>query len=208
MFKLVVRHCLRQYQVEIEIDRERCNLIGPEGLIIHPIVWPAGLHPGCTVDIVLWCDQEPQPQPQPQEQGDAALREDLGRREVDAHDRERDARDRERDARERERDARDRERDAQERERDARDREQNAQQRQQPPPVPFPPPGQQLQSPSSPAVSPTPTLASSGFMQPVRGRGKGCNLNQIRKHRASLSFFAGQSRLCDLGKRDRPPSGP
>ena len=121
------------------------------------------------------------------EPGDAALRENVRQREEDV--------------RNRERDARERERDAQERESDARNREQDAQLRQQPPPPPPPPPSPPPQPSAS--LSGMPTVSSSGAVQPPQDCKKGSNLDQIRKHRACLSFFAGQSRLRDLGMCDK-----
>ena len=203
--KYVIRNYVRPYEIEGEVEREQFNLVGPEGLNIHPVIWPAGINPGCIVDLILWHDQEPRGRGDVSP-GEGAVQ-DVRQREMDVSNRESDARDRERHIRERERDARDRERDARERERDARDREQDAQQRQQPP-EPLPPPPLPTAPPPPPQPQPHPQQqvsppSSSLSLEPSHSPdrcGQCCNLDRIRKHRACLSFFAGQSRLRDLCK--------
>lgn len=148
----VIQDYLRHYAPDGEIERERFDLIGPAGLVIHAVIWPAGLEHGCLVDLVLRRDQELQPQ----ERDNAAL-EIVGQREADVRQRERGVGQRERDAGDQERAALNS---------DAREPERSAEDYPRPPePAPPPPP-----SPAPiPFPYPTPPFgrrASSARMRP------------------------------------------
>ena len=187
--RFVIQNYLRPYAADAEIEGGRFDLIGPGGLVIHPVIWPAGLEPGCLVDLILRQDQALRPQ----ERNDAAL-EGVRQREADVRQRERDVGQRERDVGDRERYGHDH---------DAREPERPVQDDPRRPPEPAPPPPRS----SPPIPIPIPTPPASDDAHPPHGCGQCCDIGHIRKHRACLSFFAGQTRLRDLCKCE-PTSRP
>ena len=170
--KNIIRSYVRREQLEHEIEQEAFDLVGPNGIVIGPQVWPCGVFPNSVIELVLWnahADEVAHIAAQEQAIGN-------GRRqqEQDIQEREQGTQQREQNVQQREQNVQQREQNMQQREQGMRQREQSVQRREQ--------------------------SAQQGEDEVLIREQKGYvhkDLTRIREYQPYLSFLACKSRLGD-----------
>ncbi|KAF2167527.1 hypothetical protein M409DRAFT_54125 [Zasmidium cellare ATCC 36951] len=99
----LIRHGMRRERLGPYIDREEFTMVGPDGIEIHPWMWPANLRANDEVELLFWHEQDGAEQGSNPEDAINERADQVAQREGAVADRERDVGGREEAARARER---------------------------------------------------------------------------------------------------------